>query len=80
MSAIHVLTRVCLIAGSVIVGGLAAAFTHVSFLPGWDRNRYAFMVAGAALIAGGAAAKSGAMQIASESKPDLETESEEAAS
>jgi dTMP kinase len=78
MSAIHVMTRVCLIAGSVVVGGLAAAFTHVSFLPGWDGNRYAFLVAGAALIAGGAAAKSGAMQIEAESKPDLETESEAA--
>jgi hypothetical protein len=52
----------------------------VSFLPGWDGNRYAFMVAGAALIAGGAAAKSGALHIEAESKPDLETESEEAAS
>ena len=74
MSAIHVLTRVCLILGSVVVGGLAAAFTRVSFLPGWDGNRYAFLVAGAALFAGGAAAKSGALQIAAETKPDLEAE------
>jgi dTMP kinase len=72
MSAIHVLTRVCLIFGSVVVGGLAAAFSRVSFLPGWDGNRYAFLVAGAALVAGGAAAKSGALQIEAESKDDLE--------
>jgi len=72
MSAIHVLVRVCLIGGAVLVGSLAAAFTHVSFLPGWDGNRYAFVVAGAALVAAGAAAKSGAMQIEAETKPDRE--------
>jgi hypothetical protein len=63
MSAIHVLTRICLITGSVFVGGLAAALDHVSLLPGWDGNRYAFLLAGGALIAGGVAAKTGAMQI-----------------
>ena len=78
MSAVHVLTRVCLIAGSVIVGGLAAAFARVSFLPGWDGNRYAFLVAGAALFAGGAAAKSGALQIEAETKQELEEESDRA--
>ena len=74
MSAIHVLTRICLILGSVFVGALAAAFGRVSFLPGWDGNRYAFLLAGAALFAGGAAAKSGAMQIEAESKQGSETE------
>jgi MFS family permease len=76
MSAVHVLTRVCLIAGSVVVGGLAAAFAHVPFLPGWDGNRYAFLVAGAALFAGGAAAKSGALQIEAETKEEREPQSD----
>jgi dTMP kinase len=82
MSAIHVLVRICLIGGSVIVGGLAAAFTHVSFLPGWDGNRYAFVVAGASLVAAGAAARSGATLIETETKSEhgTEAESEEAAS
>ncbi len=68
MSAIHVLSRVFLIAGSVIVGGFAAAMDRVgsSLIPGFDGNRYALLGAGAALVAGGAAAKSGAMQIEAE--------------
>jgi dTMP kinase len=76
MAAIHVLIRICLIGGSVLVGGLAAAFARVSFLPGWDGNRYAFVVAGAALFAGGAAAKSGAIQIAAEENPEEEPETQ----
>jgi dTMP kinase len=63
MSAIHVLARIFLILGSVLVGGIAAAMDriHVPFLPRWDGNRYAFLVAGVALLAGGAAAKTGAV-------------------
>lgn len=63
MASIHVLTRICLIAGSVIMGGIAAVMNRVSILPGWDGNRYAFLVAGAALFAGGAAARTGASLI-----------------
>jgi dTMP kinase len=62
MAAIHVLSRICLIAGSVVVGGIAALMGRLarSLLPGWDGNRYAFLIAGAALFAGGLAAKTGA--------------------
>jgi MFS family permease len=62
MSAIHVLARIGLIAGSVLGGGIAALMGRLarSLLPGWDGNRYAFLVAGAALVAGGAAARTGA--------------------
>jgi dTMP kinase len=65
MSAVHVMARIFLIAGSVFVGGLAAALDQIpsNVPPGWDGNRYAFLVAGAALMAGGLAAKSGAMEI-----------------
>jgi dTMP kinase len=68
MSSIHVMTRIFLIAGSVLVGALAAAMDRLagSLLPGWDGNRYAFLIAGLALVAGGAAAKSGAMRIEAE--------------
>jgi dTMP kinase len=76
MSAIHVLTRLCLISGGVLVGGLAAAFGHVKLLGGWDGNRYAFLFAGGALVAGGAAAKLGASLIETESKPAGEREAE----
>jgi len=63
MSAIHVLARIFLILGAVIVGGIAATFdrVHLPFvLHGWDGNRYAFVVAGIALVFGGLAAKTGA--------------------
>jgi dTMP kinase len=65
MSAVHVLSRICLIAGSVVVGGIAALMGRLagSLLPGWDGNRYAFVIAGAALVGGGAAAKTGATLI-----------------
>lgn len=76
MSAIHILTRLCLITGGVLVGGLAAAFGRLSFLPGWDGNRYAFLVAGAALVAGGAAAKLGASLIEADGKTESAREHE----
>lgn len=65
MSAVHVLARVFLILGSVLVGGIAAAMDKLAGdrLAGWDGNRFAFIIAGAALLAGGAAAKSGAKEI-----------------
>jgi dTMP kinase len=65
MSAVHVLARVFLIGGGVVVGGIAAAMSHVHIplLSGWDGNRYAFLVSGAALVVGGLAAKSGAIEI-----------------
>jgi dTMP kinase len=68
MSAIHVLARIFLILGSVVVGGTAAAMDRlkIPFLPGWDGNRYAFFVAGVALLAGGALAKTGALLIEAE--------------
>jgi dTMP kinase len=68
MSAVHVLARVFLILGSVIVGGIAAAMGKLvgGRLEGWDGNRYALLIAGAALVAGGAAAKSGATEIEGE--------------
>jgi dTMP kinase len=68
MSAIHVLSRICLIGGSVVVGGIAALMDRLggSLLRGWDGNRYAFVIAGAALVAGGVWAKTGAMEIESE--------------
>jgi dTMP kinase len=68
MSSIHVLARVFLILGSVLVGGIAAAMDRIpdSFLPDWDGNRYAFLVAGAALVLGGLAARSGATEIEQE--------------
>ncbi len=63
MSAIHVLSRVFLILGSVVVGGVAAAMDriHLRFLPDWDGNRYAFLLSGVVLLAGGAAARTGAV-------------------
>lgn len=72
MSSIHVLSRVCLIAGSVIVGGIAAAMGKITLIPGWDGNRYAFLVAGAALLAGGAAAQHGALWIETHPEPERE--------
>lgn len=62
MSAIHVLARIFLILGSVLVGGVAAAMNRVQLpvLPDWDGNRYAFILAGAVLLAGGIVAKTGA--------------------
>jgi dTMP kinase len=72
MSAIHVLSRICLIAGSVVVGGIAALMGRLAgtLLPGWDGNRYALVVAGAALVAGGAAAKTGALLIEEQTPGD----------
>ena len=63
MSAIHVLARIFLILGSVIVGGVAAAMDRLRlpFLPGWDGNRYAFLLAGVVLLSGGIVAKTGAV-------------------
>jgi dTMP kinase len=68
MSAVHVLSRLCLILGSVVVGGIAAAMDriHWDLLPDWDGNRYAFLVGGAALVAGGLSARTGAMQLEAE--------------
>ncbi len=65
MSAVHVLARVFLIGGGVIVGGIAAAMAHVHIplLGGWDGNRYAFLVSGLALFCGGLAARTGASEI-----------------
>lgn len=65
MSAVHVLARVFLILGSVLVGGIAAAMDKLAGdrLHGWDGNRYALLIAGAALVAGGAAARSGASEL-----------------
>jgi hypothetical protein len=72
MAAIHVLSRICLIAGSVVVGGIAALIDRLAggLLPGWDGNRYAFLLAGAALVAGGGAAKAGAMLMEAEQKAE----------
>jgi dTMP kinase len=68
MSAVHVLSRVFLILGSVIVGGIAAAMGKVAgdLLSGWDGNRYALVISGAALMLGGLAARSGASEIEAE--------------
>jgi dTMP kinase len=65
MSTIHVLARIFLIGGGVVVGGIAAAMAHVHLplLMGWDGYRYAFLVSGAALVLGGLAAKSGAVEV-----------------
>lgn len=60
MAAVHVLARIFLIAGAVAVGGMAAVLDRTQLLPGWDGNRYAFLLAGATMIAGGATAKAGA--------------------
>lgn len=70
MSAVHVLARIFLIFGGVVVGGIAAAMAHVHLplLMGWDGYRYAFLVSGAALVLGGLAAKSGAVEIEAESR------------
>ena len=72
MSAVHVLSRICLIAGSVVVGGIAALMDRLagSLLPGWDGNRYAFVISGVALLGGGAAAKTGAMLIEGQDAAD----------
>ena len=53
-----------------LVGGIAAAMAHVHLplLMGWDGYRYAFLVSGAALVAGGLAAKSGAAEIEAETR------------
>jgi dTMP kinase len=68
MSAVHVMSRVFLIAGSVIVGGIAAAMGKVAgdLLAGWDGNRYALVISGGALMLGGLAARSGASEIEAE--------------
>jgi MFS family permease len=78
MSAIHVLSRIGLIAGSVIVGAIAAVMDRVasSLLPGWDGNRYALLIAGAALVAGGIAAKTGASLIEAEEPAEERTSGE----
>ncbi len=70
MSAVHVLARIFLIMGGVVVGGIAAAMAHVHLpvLTHWDGYRYAFLVSGAALVFGGLAAKSGAVEIEAEEK------------
>ena len=70
MSTVHVLARVFLILGGVIVGGIAAAMAHVHIplLPHWDGYRYAFLVSGAALVLGGLAAKTGAIEIEAEAR------------
>jgi dTMP kinase len=72
MSAVHVLSRITLIAGSVVVGGIAALMDRLAggLLPGWDGNRYAFVIAGIALVGGGVAAKTGAMLIEEQSPAD----------
>lgn len=79
MSAIHVLARIFLILGSVVVGGVAAAMDRIRipFLPGWDGNRYAFLLAGVVLLAGGAAAKTGALLLEAEGQPELGARVEE---
>lgn len=65
MSAVHVLSRVFLISGSVVVGGIAAAMGKLAGgrFGGWDGNRYAFIISGAVLMLGGLAARSGASEI-----------------
>ncbi len=75
MSTIHVLARIFLILGGVVVGGVAAAMDRIpdTVLPNWDGNRYAFLVAGAALVAGGLAARSGATEIEHDSELAEET-------
>jgi dTMP kinase len=63
MAAVHVLARIFLIGGAVVVGGLAAVMDRTSLLPGWDGNRYAFLFAGATMVAGGVAARGGAASL-----------------
>jgi len=72
MSAVHVLARVFLILGGVVVGGIAAAMArvHIPLLPHWDGYRYAFLVSGAALVVGGLAAKAGAIEIEADAEAD----------
>jgi dTMP kinase len=71
MSAVHVLSRVFLILGSVVVGGIAAAMGKAAsgflsrWLAGWDGNRYALVISGGALVLGGVLARSGASEIES---------------
>lgn len=67
MSAIHVLARIFLILGSVVVGGVAAAMDRIKlpFLPGWDGNRYAFLLAGIVLLGASIVAKTGALLLES---------------
>ena len=79
MSAIHVLARIFLILGSVVVGGIAAAMNRVNvpFLPGWDGNRYAFLLAGVVLLTGGVAAKTGALLLEAEHQPEVGARVEE---
>ena len=72
MAAVHVMARIFLILGAVAVGGVAAALNHVAILErvpvlgGWDGNRYAFVVAGTAMILGGLAAKVGVLLLSEE--------------
>jgi dTMP kinase len=63
MAAVHVLARIFLILGAVVVGGAAAVLDRIEILGGWDGNRYAFVLAGVTMMAGGTAAKGGAVHL-----------------
>jgi dTMP kinase len=63
MAAVHVLARIFLILGAVLVGGVAAALDRRNLIAGWRGNRYAMLLSGAAMMAGGVAAKGGALRI-----------------
>ncbi len=81
MATVHVLARVCLIAGSVVFGGIAALMDRYADSlssgwagwAGWDGNRYALLIAGAVLVAGGAAARTGASRIEAQEPSDERT-------
>lgn len=63
MAAVHVLARIFLIVGAVIVGAVSAALDRRDLLAGWQGNRYAMLLAGATMAAGGFAAKGGALRL-----------------
>lgn len=63
MAAVHVLARVFLILGAVVVGAVAAGLDRVDALGDWRGNRYAMLLAGASMIAGGAAAKGAVLRM-----------------
>lgn len=64
MAAVHVLARIFLILGAVLAGAAAALLARVQPVPGLqDGNRYAFILAGAGMIAGGFAARGGASRL-----------------
>lgn len=68
MSAVHVLARVCLILGAVLMGVIAAALGQVETPPHWDGNQYAFVLAGVVMIGGGMTMRGAAGRLEKESR------------